>query len=181
LAVFGNPDQFETVITLGSNRLQAVANGTCDIVTQPVTHTLSRDVYEASAKAGLTFSYPYAFTGSAVAGVPEFVDCVDNLDDFDGVCRDLRICVAIGTTHEYVMRYLFRGTAVVGAENGNIAVQYMNSGECNVAAVVRTKFVTWKDCRGHPFTCKTTHPLFHIYYYYLCRTRPFFGRRTFEV
>jgi ABC-type amino acid transport substrate-binding protein len=85
---------------------------------------------------GFSFSDPYIFASLTVGGVPEFVDCVDREEDFEGVCRDLKLCVSVGTTHEFIMRGIFKGTAIVGTDDLSSGVQYMNNGSCNVLAVV---------------------------------------------
>jgi ABC-type amino acid transport substrate-binding protein len=111
-----------------------LANGTVDVLTNTVTHTMGRDVFEPNSQGSFTFSVPYIYSGLAFGGVPEFVDCADELDSFNGDCRFLQMCVGRGTTHELIMRELVPGTVIVLTDRKEETVEKLNDGTCNVVA-----------------------------------------------
>ena len=136
MAVFGTPNNFETVNVTTSNWFQLLSNKSVDVLTGAVTQTMGRDVYDFSSQAGYTFSTPFFYSGLAFAGVPEFVDCAEALDGFLGICRDLVICAGVGTTHETLLQSLLPGVEIVdGNFNSMITVfEHMVRGTCNVYA-----------------------------------------------
>ena len=69
----------------------ALSKGEVDISTTMNTLNMARDVYHQESGYGYTFSDPYYYSGTTFAGIPEFVDCVDKLESFAGVCRQVPI------------------------------------------------------------------------------------------
>ncbi|CAB9529663.1 Putative amino-acid ABC transporter-binding protein YhdW [Seminavis robusta] len=134
VAVFGDPDRYEIVSDQVEDSFVMLANGQVDVVTSAFTHNMARDVFEATSQTPLTFSTPYFYSGVAFAGIPTFVDCADNLDSLFGVCRDLTICVLIGTTHIGHLEELLPGADVVLVESLDDEVASLKEGICNVIA-----------------------------------------------
>ncbi|CAB9521716.1 extracellular solute-binding protein [Seminavis robusta] len=141
--VFGDPDKFEQVWVTPFSRFELLADGTVDITTEGTTHTMGRDVYEANTRSSFTFSTPYFYSGLAFGGVPTYVDCADNLEDFRGDCRGLQICAAAGTTHLAVLSEVLGGGTIVPYNGTDTLVERFLSGTCNVIAsepIFLTKF-----------------------------------------
>ena len=90
-----------------------LASGAVDLISQTVTISMERDINEQTSGTGFTFSYPFYFSGLVFGGLPEFVACADKLDPFTGICRQLKVCVVIGTTQEAILASLIGGSAVV--------------------------------------------------------------------
>jgi hypothetical protein len=88
-----------------SDRFQVLADNVADVASI-TTHTMERDVYQDGAQRGFTFSTPYFYSGLGYAGVPAFVECVDNLD-VSGACADLKLCTADGSTLIDILRGMF--------------------------------------------------------------------------
>lgn len=156
MAVFGTPNNFETVNVTTSTWFQLLSNTSVDVLAGPVTQTMGRDVYDFSSQAGYTFSTPFFYSGLSFAGVPEFVDCAEALDGFHGICRDLVICSGAGTTHEVLLQALLPGVEIVdGNFNSLITVfQHMTDGTCNVYAsepifILEEEFI--RNGYGGPF------------------------------
>lgn len=139
IAVFGTPDKIEPVFVSPANRFLLLANQSMDVLTQTVTHTMGRDVFEPSAKTGFTFSRPYFYSGLAFAGIPEMVACAESYasgqQPDDNHCKELKVCVPIGTTHVTTLNNLMpdaveRILVMSIAE----AVQKYVFGQCSVFA-----------------------------------------------
>ena len=113
-------------------RFEALQNNTIDVLVQRVTHTMERDVFTPLGQAGFTFSTPYLYTGLAFGGRPDFVDCADNLETFAGLCRQLRICVAAGSSHETVLQELLAATFIVRTREQYAFIEHIANGTCNV-------------------------------------------------
>lgn len=80
MAVFGTPDNIEPVPTHPRNRFLVLANGTVDVLAITTTHTIGRDVYEKTTQEAYTFSTPFFYSGMIFGGLPDYVECADNLD-----------------------------------------------------------------------------------------------------
>ena len=93
---------------------------------------MGRDVLDVSAGVGMSFSVPFYYTGMAFAGEPTYVDCADKLDSFSGPCRNLKICLEEGTTHEETLANIFPGPETVLGLTPEAAVDNLENGRCNV-------------------------------------------------
>jgi general L-amino acid transport system substrate-binding protein len=134
LAALGNSSLYETVVVNSRERFKALHAKQIDVLTQTATHTMGRDVFEPSAGVGFSFSVPFMYTGLAFGGVPEMVDCADTLDTLRGSCRQLKICVGLGTTHELILNDLLAATFLVRTNQAQDHISYINNGTCNVIA-----------------------------------------------
>ncbi|CAB9524630.1 Putative amino-acid ABC transporter-binding protein YhdW [Seminavis robusta] len=134
IAVFGVPDKYEGVVVSSMNRLPLLAAGEIDVLTNTVTHTMGRDVWDPLSGTGFTFSAPYFYSGLAFGGVPEYVACAEALDSFNGQCRNLRICAGTDTTHEQFLYSLLPGTEIVPSDSPKTAAENMIDETCNVVA-----------------------------------------------
>ena len=139
VAALGDATKLELVGGFGAKeRFLYLQNYSFDILASPTTHTMGRDVYEPSAidddmGAGFSFSVPFMYTGMAFGGIPEMVDCTEELDIFTGNCRELIICVSPGTSHNFILsEELFGSSVKVFATVDNI--EYFVNGTCNVLA-----------------------------------------------
>jgi general L-amino acid transport system substrate-binding protein len=133
-AVLGDPKKIELIFVGSDNRFTMLSNRDVDLLSAETTHTMGRDIFEENSKFGLTFSVPFAYTGLAFAGSPEYVDCADNLDSFSGSCRDLKICLLAGSTHETVLMEIFPGPERIFGSSLQDHVDSLESGKCNVIA-----------------------------------------------
>ncbi|CAB9516483.1 Putative amino-acid ABC transporter-binding protein YhdW [Seminavis robusta] len=135
-AVFdGNGDRYQITTADTANRFQFIASGELDVISQSTTITMERDLADVSTKLGVSFSYPFYFSGMMFGGTrQDYVECADKLDPFHGVCRGLKVCVAIGTTQEAMIDELLPGPVAVRYANPRDAVVYMKDGRCNVVA-----------------------------------------------
>jgi len=134
LAIFGVSDQIEPVLATSQNRFLMLANRSVDVLTNTVTHTMGRDVHDPISQAGFSFSAPYFYSGLAFGGVPSFVDCADKLDSFYGHCRDMKICVGSGTTHELILEKLLPGMEAIPTASSDDDLQKLSDSTCNVVA-----------------------------------------------
>lgn len=91
------------------------------------------DVYEEIMDDGMSFSTPFLYTGMAFGGVPEYVDCADNQDTLSGSCRDLRVCVADGSSHMPIIDQILPAAFVIRTPSFN-QIELLNNGTCNVMA-----------------------------------------------
>ena len=123
------------MVVTSKERFGSLLKKDIDVLTQTATHTMGRDVAEPSAEyAGFSFSVPFIYTGLAFGGVPEMVDCADALDSLRGACRQLRICVGLGTTHELILQEMFSVAFLVRTSQPKDHIAYLNNGTCNVLA-----------------------------------------------
>ena len=98
------------------------------------THTMGRDVYEPTTQSGLQFSTPFLYVGLVFGGVPEFVDCADNLETIEGTCRQLKICVTAWATYAAILEELLPATHVVAVSDLDDFTPLFREGKCNVIA-----------------------------------------------
>ena len=123
------------MVVTSAERFGALLRKDIDVLTQTATHTMGRDVAEPSAEnVGFSFSVPFIYTGLAFGGLPDMVDCADELDTLRGACRQLRVCVGLGTTHELILQELLSATFLVRTSQPTDHVDYLNNGTCNVIA-----------------------------------------------
>lgn len=117
-----------------ADRFVALENGDVDVLSRLTTVTLSRDINEPSAGVGFSFSQPNFYDGLTFGGVPPYAGCADRLDVTSVSCRDLLICVNEGTTFETRLQTLFPERFIVTRQSGELAVEGLVSGICNVVA-----------------------------------------------
>lgn len=108
--------------------------GEVDISTTLNTVNMERDVYHQETNVGYTFSDPYYYSAMTFAGLPDFVDCVDRGDSFDGICRQLVVCVIGNSVTEDLVTELLPGAATFEVDNGVDLMQKFANGTCNVIA-----------------------------------------------
>ena len=153
----------EVVSTPWSNIWNDLHEGCIDLSVDGTTFTMNRDVYgpafmeddtnnDSNNHGGLqqlpipaTFSTtPFIYTGTRFYGLPEYVTCADERNSLTGTCRQLSVCVASGTTTEYVVHRLLDGSQhVYDMEYSNSSSQLQRNiysdfinGKCNVFATV---------------------------------------------
>lgn len=117
-----------------SERFEALDNGNVDVLSRLTTVTLSRDINEPSTGVGFSFSQPYFYDGLTFGGIPPFAGCADRLDVTSISCRDLLVCVNQGTTFESRLQTLFPERFIVPRQSGELTVEALVSGQCNVIA-----------------------------------------------
>lgn len=130
-ASLGTDYRYETVGVTPVNRFVTLASGEIDLLVSATTHTFERDVHQASAGIGFSFSTPYLYGGLSFSGVPEFVNCADELDAV-GDCADLLICVIPGTTWMDKTKALFPRSNIVSIAEQSTSIQSLIDGVCNV-------------------------------------------------
>jgi len=114
----------------------AVHDGLIDVSTAQVSHNMGRNVREPNSLKGFTFSTPYLYTGTGLAGVPEFVECAKVAETFAGNCRNLKVCVHPDTvTQRIIEEHLSAGSnTVVVTSAGESSLEGFVAGKCNVLA-----------------------------------------------
>jgi ABC-type amino acid transport substrate-binding protein len=70
----------------------------------------------------------------AFGGLPTFVECAENLDFSNGICRDITICVGKGTTHEFTLSKVFKCPHIVAVESPKEGSKFLEDGSCKVYA-----------------------------------------------
>lgn len=133
-ASLGDGDMVELVPVDATNRFKKLNEGDIDLISQTVTVTMERDVAEQTSGLGVTFSYPFYFSGFVFGGLPDFVACAERRDPFNGICRGLKVCVVMGTTQDATLQTLLPGSSVVRFPNPVDAIPLMNNGTCNTIA-----------------------------------------------
>jgi general L-amino acid transport system substrate-binding protein len=131
-AVMGNSSQIEIFNQTDSERFENLSSRSVDVLVRAETHTMDRDVFEAATGVGFSFSAPFLYSGLVFSGKPTFVECAEKLDTFFGECRNLKICVQQGTTHEKIVRVILPGSVMYPYGPGEL--QTLFSGTCNVIA-----------------------------------------------
>mmetsp|Transcript_2880 Transcript_2880/g.6193 ORF Transcript_2880/g.6193 Transcript_2880/m.6193 type:complete len:768 (-) Transcript_2880:229-2532(-) len=132
-ALLGSSYRYETIGVTPANRFVTLASGAVDLIVASTTHTFERDVHQASAEMGFSFSSPYLYGGLTFGGVPEFVSCADELSAV-GDCAGLLICVIPGTTWMDKIKALFPGSNIVAVEEQETTIVGLITGICNVIA-----------------------------------------------
>lgn len=133
--MLGDPDKIDPIIVTNTNRFLMLQNGTVDMMSLQNTLTMGRDIRETSSLDGFAFSTPLVYTGLAFGGYPAFVDCADNLDDFNGDCRNLKICTGSHfSAHQAVIQDIFPGPRIVPFDSSSQAVELLKNKSCNVIA-----------------------------------------------
>jgi len=139
-AIFHGKEEVQFSVMKMQDVFHALADGVVDILASGVTHTLSREVREATTGQKFDFSPTYFYDGLGFSGPHPYGLCADKLT-FDGTeispdCVDTRICVIGGST--WLDAFLgplsipdnnFVVTADEGESQGKLI-----SGECNVIA-----------------------------------------------
>ena len=131
IVVFGNPDQYEFVMPQYGGRPMSMLSGEDKV---DVLCLYSSKRMEPDLVSGVTFSSPYFYGGFGFVGVPFFVDCADRLDSLSAECRQLRLCVAVGSGNDDVLQEILPGGVVVRCNSPVEVNQNLGSGECNVWA-----------------------------------------------
>ena len=114
------------------DQFDAIVNGTVDVSTAQTTPTMERDILEPLSKYGMTFTTPYFYSGTTFAGVPEFVECVDQGETLQGVCRDLSVCVVDGSVTQDLVRDILGGTVMHTVTTREEFFLRLADGTCNV-------------------------------------------------
>jgi general L-amino acid transport system substrate-binding protein len=106
-AIFEDSEKVMFQVLTFAERFSALSDDISDVVGL-TTHTMERDVHQASTKDGKSFTTPYFYEGLGWGGLPEFVECADNrylFPECTGVdiclpveCIGLKICLPTGTT-----------------------------------------------------------------------------------
>jgi len=136
-AVLGNSSAYEVVEVEWAERWPILANQSVDIVTLLSTLTMDRDVHQANAKTGFTFSTPFLYDGAVFGGISPYLECADQRNAFFGECKGVRVCITEGSsTYKVVSDFLpdsiFRHVKYEGLVKG------LEDGICNV--IVETSF-----------------------------------------
>ena len=113
-------------------QFDAISHGTIDVVTASTVHTMERDIVEPISSHGYTFSDPYFYTGTAFAGIPEYVTCAENGDSLVGICRNLQVCAVEGSNSESVIHDHLKGTNVHHVPDTEEMFINLTNGTCNV-------------------------------------------------
>lgn len=133
--VLDDRDKVEFVSANSQNRFQLLANGTVDMLAMPVTVTMERDVHHTSTNVGLTFSAPFFYSGLGFAGgSQELMDCLDRFDVFTGVCRDIKVCFAEGTTHHQIITNLLPAAEAQIEKSTTSCIELFAKGQVNAVA-----------------------------------------------
>ena len=134
MVTLGDSTKFEIVFLTTDTRFDALEERQVDVLTQSVTINMERDVnVKGFDNFGITFSTPYFYDGMAFGGIPQYVDCADDLIAFgDEICRALAICVQVDTTHEQTLNEIFRGATNVMTTSFQDSVSKLKDGQCNV-------------------------------------------------
>jgi len=117
-----------------------LAQGTVDVMASGVTHTLTREIKEASTGKGFDFTSAYFYDGLGFSGPSPYGTCADRLifdnTTFSLGCPDTRICVLDSTTWLEAMRGPLNvpEANIVVTETKAAAFELLNSGGCNVIA-----------------------------------------------
>lgn len=134
-AVFEGDTESVVYIDLpASERFKALQNSSVDLLSRLTTVTLSRDIREAGTEVGFAFSQPNFYDGLTFGGIPPFAGCADRLDVTSISCQELIICVNQGTTFEERLQTLFPSRFVKSRQSGELTVEGLVSGDCNVIA-----------------------------------------------
>ncbi|CAB9528932.1 Putative amino-acid ABC transporter-binding protein YhdW [Seminavis robusta] len=150
-AIFDDASKVTFPIIQFRQQFAAIANGTVDVSTTLNTNNMERDVYHMESGHGFTFSDPFYFSQMTFGGIPEYVDCVDREDSFEGICRDLQICVIAHTTGQDTLDKFMPGSAQLLVENGVAVVENFANGNCNVMTGVYVE-INEKRIRENGYT-----------------------------
>lgn len=131
-AIFGDPAKIELPLVQWPDMWLALYDGTLDVSTSMATFNMGRDVYEARSRLPLSFSTPWFFSGTLLAGVPEFVECADRGDTLSGVCRDVVVCSHEGSSNNEVIQTHLDGSGIVLVKYSDELFQGLSGGLCNV-------------------------------------------------
>lgn len=132
--VLDDHSKVEFVSMLDSNRFRLAGDGTMDVLAAPVTHNLGRDVREATSGVGLAFASTFFYAGLMFAGVQEYIECIDRLDVSTGVCRDVKLCAAHGTTHVAIIRQQMPAAGAVIEDSTSACIARFAAGDVNAVA-----------------------------------------------
>lgn len=124
-----------------SRRFSQLANGDIDVLARVVTHTMEREVYEATTKTGFAFSTtPYLYEGTLIAGRSFYVhNCTVLGLKHINECSGLRICVLKNSTQERILLKHLPEKCLVPWEFTEDAISHINNGICNTIAGERQK------------------------------------------
>ena len=153
LAVLGDSTKYEILIVTSWTEL---ADRRVDFLDM-ATHTMGRDVYEATTQSGLQFSTPFIYVGLVFGGVPEFVDCADNLEAIEGTCRQLKICVTAWATYAALLEDLLPATHIVAVSELDDFVTLFQEGKCNVIARDTLSLPSESELHSMGYTGPFTH------------------------
>ena len=130
--MLGDKTKFELPYLTFREQFDAVVNGTVDVSTAQTTPTMQRDILEPLSKYGMAFTRPYFYSGTTFAGVPEFVECADQGETLQGVCRDLSVCVVDGSVTQDLVRDMIGGTVMHTVTTRDDLFLRLADGTCNV-------------------------------------------------
>mmetsp|Transcript_16351 Transcript_16351/g.22788 ORF Transcript_16351/g.22788 Transcript_16351/m.22788 type:complete len:655 (+) Transcript_16351:97-2061(+) len=130
-AALGNSSAYEVVEVEWADRWPILANKSVDIVTLLSTLTMDRDVHQAAAKTGFSFSTPLFYDGAIFGGLSTYLECADRRDAFFGVCKGVRVCITEGSsTYNVVSDFL--PDSIFRQVKYEDLVKGMKDGTCNV-------------------------------------------------
>lgn len=133
-AVFGTPSKAEMVVNTKAwgELFFMLANKTVDVITDIASHNMGRDVFHGQAETALTFSNIFYYAGGVFGGVPEFVDCAENLDSLNGNCRNMKVCFFAGTSYAKIIKEVLPGSPHIPAESADDMAAKLTNQDCNV-------------------------------------------------
>ena len=114
-------------------RFQALVDDEVDMLTCLTTHTMERQVLEATTGHGLSFTIPYLYDGLHFGGDPFFVQCADAFNT-TGACADTRICVLDSSTHQAAIISKAPNIGLFSAVSSAALFSSFKNGFCNVIA-----------------------------------------------
>lgn len=134
MAALGDPNKVEFVAVGPFDRFSLLNDRVIDVVTEAATFTMQRDVRETNLQAGLSFSAPFYYSGLGFAGQQEYIECIDEFDVSNGLCRDVKLCVADGTTHLDIIREHVPAAQALVEETTDLCIERFIQGQANVVA-----------------------------------------------
>ncbi|CAB9506114.1 Putative amino-acid ABC transporter-binding protein YhdW [Seminavis robusta] len=133
-AVFNDSSKVDFTYFTFKEHFAAIADGRLDVSASHVSLNMGRDVRETHTHVGFSYSTPYIYTGTGLAGVPNFVQCAQDAETFANDCRHLQVCVMINTVTQDIVEAHLPGSATkLVPGHGDLFRQFAN-GTCNVIA-----------------------------------------------
>ncbi|CAB9528589.1 extracellular solute-binding protein [Seminavis robusta] len=90
-AVFNDSSKVDFTYFTFKEHFAAIADGRLDVSASHVSLNMGRDVRETHTHVGFSYSTPYIYTGTGLAGVPNFVQCAQDAETFANDCRHLQV------------------------------------------------------------------------------------------
>lgn len=102
-AVLGDDTKVEFTTYVMKERFVGLFNNEVDLLAAGTTHTMEREVNEATTQTGFSFSTPYLYEGLQLAGDPQSVRCLEDNFKNTNECSLIKVCVIDGTSHYAVL------------------------------------------------------------------------------